>query len=351
MCRLKELCDPRGLLNPGVIVNPDPRAHLKDLKPLPPVEEEVDRCIECGFCEPLCPSRDLTTTPRQRIAVRREIARLDAAGTEPELRASLEADFPYDVLDTCAADGLCATACPVRIDTGRLTKRFRALRLSPAARRAAAAAARGFAAIEPALRLALGAGARVRAARPHVDTHPEGASGCACPSGSAPMPRRGAGAAVHARRRRRRRVRSLVPHAHDGRAARRARRPVAPRGARRRRRPRGSGLFIPADVAGTCCGVPFSSKGYDAAHAIALNRAVARMWRWSDAGRLPVVVDTSPCTYGLLHADEALTGENRARRRRMTILDAVEFAHDVPAPSRRDGARAVRGRRISCARS
>ncbi|HZX64116.1 MAG TPA: FAD-linked oxidase C-terminal domain-containing protein, partial [Myxococcales bacterium] len=66
MRRLKRLADPRGLLNPGVIVNDDPRAHLRDLKPMPAVEPEIDRCIECGFCEPRCPSRELTLTPRQR---------------------------------------------------------------------------------------------------------------------------------------------------------------------------------------------------------------------------------------------------------------------------------------------
>jgi D-lactate dehydrogenase len=91
-------------------------------------------------------------------------------------------------------------------------------------------------------------------------------------------------------------------------------------------------VFIPEDVAGTCCGVPFSSKGYDEAHAVALNRAVERMWTWSDAGSLPVVIDASPCAYGLLNADGALTEENRKKRRALTILDAVAFAHDVLLP-------------------
>ena len=76
MKRLKELCDPDGILNPGVVLNSDPRAHVSNLKPLPAVEEEVDKCIECGYCEPRCPSRDLTLTPRQRIVVRRELGRL-----------------------------------------------------------------------------------------------------------------------------------------------------------------------------------------------------------------------------------------------------------------------------------
>jgi len=76
MRRLKELADPDNLLNPGVIINPDRQAHLANLKQLPSVEPEIDKCIECGFCEPKCPSRELTLTPRQRIVVRREMARL-----------------------------------------------------------------------------------------------------------------------------------------------------------------------------------------------------------------------------------------------------------------------------------
>ena len=118
MRRLKELCDPQNLLNPGVIINPDPKAHLSHLKHLPSVEPEVDKCIECGFCEPKCPSRELTLTPRQRIVVRREMARIQQNGNnDRELYSALDREFPYMALDTCAADGLCATACPVSIDT------------------------------------------------------------------------------------------------------------------------------------------------------------------------------------------------------------------------------------------
>jgi D-lactate dehydrogenase len=74
MCAVKQLCDPSGVLNPGVLLDPDPSRHVQDLKTFPPVEAEVDRCVECGFCEPVCPSRDLTLTPRQRIVTRRAIA-------------------------------------------------------------------------------------------------------------------------------------------------------------------------------------------------------------------------------------------------------------------------------------
>ena len=110
---IKSLFDPSGLLNPGVIINPNLRSHVSDIKDMPTVEAEVDKCIECGYCEPRCPSRDLTLTPRQRIVIRREIARQRDSKADSPLLASLLEDFNYYGLETCAVDGLCASACPV----------------------------------------------------------------------------------------------------------------------------------------------------------------------------------------------------------------------------------------------
>ena len=132
MRRIKQLFDPATLLNPGVILNDDPKAHLQNLKPMPAAEDLVDRCIECGFCEPLCPSHQLTLSPRQRIVSVRELARRTTAG---ESISGLDSDFAYFGLDTCAGCGLCSTACPVSIDTGDLTRRLRGRKLGPVAHR------------------------------------------------------------------------------------------------------------------------------------------------------------------------------------------------------------------------
>jgi D-lactate dehydrogenase len=91
-------------------------------------------------------------------------------------------------------------------------------------------------------------------------------------------------------------------------------------------------VHIPDGARGVCCGVPFSSKGFDAAHRHAVNAAVERFWDWSGAGALPVVLDTSPCAYGLKTCRPHLTEENKARFDRLTILDAVAFAHDTLLP-------------------
>ena len=152
MWRVKQLADPDGVLNPGVVLNRDPGVHLRNLKTTPAIEEAASTCVECGFCEPACPSRDLTVTPRQRIVLRREMARQPEGS--PVQRALLE-EYGYDSLDTCAADGSCQLACPVGIDTGKLVKELRQQRHPERAERAALAAAKRWGAVEAVSRLAL----------------------------------------------------------------------------------------------------------------------------------------------------------------------------------------------------
>jgi D-lactate dehydrogenase len=350
MGRVKALCDPDHLLNPGVILNPDPRAHVAHLKTLPPVEPEVDRCIECGYCEPVCPSRDLTLTPRQRIVVRREVARRRAAGEDDGVLAELERAYPYSGVDTCAVDGLCATRCPVHIDTGELEKRYRREAQSPLAGGVANWCATHFDLVEAGLRMGLRAGhlAETLAGDAALRGVTRGLRrlGVTVPQWTPDMPRAARGwsavreeiapfitdaahaAAVYYPTCLTRTLGADLTTTGPGEA--RGGSPALPltRLAARAGRP----VFVPMDAPGTCCGVPFSSKGYTEAHAIAVNALVERVWIWSDAGRLPVVIDTSPCAYGLRTCRPALTAANRDVYDRLRLLDSIEFVHDVLLP-------------------
>ncbi|TKV69315.1 FAD-binding oxidoreductase [Marinobacter panjinensis] len=123
MWKIKGLLDPENLLNPDVVLSRDPDIHLKNLKPLPAADPLIDKCIECGFCEPVCPSEGLTLSPRQRIVIWRDIQAKKRAGKDT---SELEAAYQYHGIDTCAATGLCAQRCPVDINTGDLVRKLRA---------------------------------------------------------------------------------------------------------------------------------------------------------------------------------------------------------------------------------
>ncbi len=139
MRRVKDLFDPSGILNPGVIFNDDPKCHLKNFKPLPilipasgndkefgEAYARINKCIECGFCEVNCVSCGFTLSSRTRIVARREIARLRASGEDNAMLEKLEKQYRYLGNETCAGDGLCSMSCPMGINVGDLTHDVRA---------------------------------------------------------------------------------------------------------------------------------------------------------------------------------------------------------------------------------
>ncbi|HWR94698.1 MAG TPA: FAD-binding and (Fe-S)-binding domain-containing protein [Flavobacterium sp.] len=138
MKRIKTIFDPHNKINPDVLINPDPKGHLKNLKPLPESHAIVDKCMECGFCEPYCVSEGLTLSPRQRIVIAREISQLEVSNDDPQRLAAILKDVSYQLDETCATDGLCALACPVNIDTGKFVKTWRARELNTGSKKMAA---------------------------------------------------------------------------------------------------------------------------------------------------------------------------------------------------------------------
>ncbi len=120
MREIKTLFDPYNILNPGVLLSDDKAEHVSNLKPFTEITATADRCIECGFCEPVCPTRASGLSPRQRIILLREIKEIARLG-EP-MPEGLAADYADSARGSCVRDSMCITACPVKIDTGLLMK-------------------------------------------------------------------------------------------------------------------------------------------------------------------------------------------------------------------------------------
>ena len=126
MKRIKKAFDPDGILNPGVVINDNMDVFIRNLKQIPEAHPIIDKCIECGFCEVVCPSKNLTLTPRQRIVAYRYLAESMASGKKRNLSILKQVKaISYPLVQTCATDGLCGIACPVGIDTGKLVKELR----------------------------------------------------------------------------------------------------------------------------------------------------------------------------------------------------------------------------------
>jgi len=322
MREIKSIFDPDRLLNPGVIINDDPEAHAKHIKPMPPAHELVDTCTECGFCERNCMSHDFTLSARQRIVIYREMTRLAASGADPQRLAELKRQYAYYGDRTCATDGLCALTCPVAIDTGKLIKSLRQDQQAPAARWIAARMAKRMDVVTAVTRFALNRldnlhgllGTGVMAA---LSRGLRALSGRRIPQWTPAMPRgaatvtpRGGGS-----------TRS-DPLVYFPSCINRAMGPA--RGQQSMALIRlteallekaGYDILYPERMDALCCGMPFASKGLRDAAAEKAGELGTALLKASDNGRIPILCDMSPCLY---HMKETLDA-------RLQLYEPIEF--------------------------
>ncbi|MFF5626364.1 FAD-binding and (Fe-S)-binding domain-containing protein [Microbacterium sp. NPDC012755] len=323
MWDVKRLLDPSGILNPGVVLSDDPDSYLHDLKRVPTVEKEVDRCVECGYCEPSCPSKSITLTPRQRIVLRRDMAWAEERGDDA-LLAELRADYDYEGVQTCAVDGMCGVACPVDINTGDLVRRLRAEQASTIEDGLWDVAAKSWGTVTKVGGVALTvadalpaplvtAATRVGRAVLGADTVPLYDAGL--PRGGSTPPRPDSPADARAvffgacigtmfgaeghREGSRDAVSALLDRA-------------------------GIPVVIPDDAGGLCCGTPWKSKGHLAGYDRMTERVLASLWAASRQGALPVVCDAASCTEGL-HVMLAKGVDAHPEYAGLVIEDATTF--------------------------
>src|SRR5690606_22658942 len=322
MWRIKRLLDPNGILNPDVILSEDPRIHLKNLKPLPAADEIVDKCIECGFCEPVCPSNGLTLTPRQRIVIWRDIQAKKRAGIDT---TDLERAYEYHGLDTCAATGLCAQRCPVGINTGDLVRKLRGV---DAHRQGTATClAEHFATAMKGARFTLAAanGARKLLGAPllaKTSASLRKLSGERLPQWTSALPQ-----AV--------KPIAYTPASEDARPrvvylAACVSRAMGPAFGDNEQTPlvdktrallekAGYQVVFPEELDNLCCGQPFASKGYAEQGERKKQELLAALAKASRGGLDPIYCDTSPCTLRLVQD----LGDSR-----LDIYDPVKFIRE-----------------------
>jgi len=333
MLALKKAVDPHNLLNPGVILNSDSACHISNLKTLPIVEEEVDKCIECGYCENRCPSKDFTITPRQRIVVRRALQRLSADNNEADKKILLQ-QYQFAGLDTCAVDGLCATDCPVSINTGDLVKRLRRENHSDTANAVALSVAKNFKKLEWTLKFALNSGNAVNSIFGKHTMHkmtvgikkviPEFPLWMKQLTGPAPVAKTDMNAApdiIYF-------VSCITRVMGADIESKKSLTEVVVAVSKKA----GLTVMVPKDIIGNCCGQPYSSKGFSEAYRHNANEIFTKLWHWSQQGKIPVLMDITSCTQSLHTARPYLSDENKEKFDQIKILDSIEYIADMLLP-------------------
>lgn len=327
---LKTAFDPDGLLNPDVIITKNGNLYMENIKNMAPVHETVDKCMECGYCEAKCPSRYLTFTPRQRIVAQREMSHMRITGKEQERLRRFEEAYEYFGDETCAADGMCATVCPLSINTGDFSKHERSLHATPSMTKAFNFITKHWAGSQSTMRTGLTTVNAVHsilgstAMQYMADKMHDWTNG-GVPQWNRWMPKAG-----------------HTPAARENDGSDKPKVVYYPTCITRMMGPSkkdldqrqidevilsllkkaGYSVIIPKDIGKYCCGMPFESEGFfDIADRMSKQLETVLL-KYTNNGEYPIVSDTSPCTYRMRHVMD----------KRLKIFDTVDFIHDYLLP-------------------
>ena len=319
MLRIKEAFDPARVLNPGVLISNDALAHMHHIKFNPTVAAVVDNCVECGYCEPICPSKDLTTTPRQRIVLQRALTRAEQDG-DKTLFDELLRDSRYNVEETCAVDGLCESSCPVGINTGSLVTSLRAQSVDGLYETAFEQAAEHWGAVTKSISFLLSTARKFpsgllepvnRVARDLLGKEK-------IPKWSADLPRGGKVRLAH--------IdtsadfvlfTSCLETIFEAQTSDSLKSLAAKAGLK---------FTTPKNIPNLCCGTPWKSKGLTSGYGTVITATYEALSIASDNGRLPIVCDNSSCTEGIIKALMTKPDSN------LQIIDSIVFADQYLLP-------------------
>lgn len=328
MRRLKNLFDKDNILNPDVILTENQSIYLQNFKPMPKADDIIDKCIECGFCEINCPSKNLTLTPRQRIVVQREIARLKDTGEDNERLKRLEEDYVYFGDETCATDGLCQTSCPVNINTGDYTKNQRARAMGDNGKSIGRMISKNFSGVTTMARLGLSTaslahsilgtslmGGITKGLRSLSGNHmpewtPYLAGAGTTPDPSKSKPGVAGRKVVYFPSCVSRTMGGAAPGDKDQRQLSAAMINLMEKA--------GYEIIFPSEMDKLCCGMPFESKGlFETADNMSAELEKA-LFACSNQGEYPIVCDTSPCIYRM----------RKVMSKKLKMYEPLEFIHD-----------------------
>lgn len=333
MRRVKQAFDSDNLLNPGVIFNEDRECHLKNFKSLSiltPAEDaseevremykQLNRCIECGFCEVNCVSCGYTLSSRTRMVLQREIARLEMSGEDNERLAELRKGYKYFGNDTCAGDGLCSKSCPMGINISELTHELRRREMGSFGNGVGRFVADHFAGVKGALRgvLAVADVAHSVLGTKAMSVVGKGLhKGLKMPLWTPSLPKN-----YHFKEGRVERTEqkdkvvyfpSCINQTMGTERASRHCRPLVEEMMSLFAKA-GYEVILPKNMESLCCGTIWESKGLPEVADRKLRELEEALWEASEQGKYDVVCDQSPCLYRMKH-----------KIKRMRLYDSAEF--------------------------